>query len=181
MAVGAQSFARCCCSNGFHHHQKEGHCEITLDDDGMLHLMLTGVLKHKFRESRGGALAEWVKTIGLIFVEFGRIVDTAYGPKRFQLKSEYNRWKKESYKKRPKLPSMHSLTERLRQHQMLKHDENEQDVPFLYFMNPNFQIKEMKQLLVRWLSLVDSMAMYPLDAALEGLSSGREFGWISVD
>jgi len=142
VAVGAQSFARCCCSNGFHGHQKEGHCEVTLDEEGMLHLMVTGVLKEKYRESQGGLLAEWVKAIGRIFFDFGRIVDAAYGPKRFQLKSEYNRWKKESYKKRPKLPSMHSLTERLRQHQLLKHERAEHDVPSLYFVNTNFKIKE---------------------------------------
>ena len=148
IAVGAHSFSRCVCSSGFHDHQKEGHCEITVDDDKALHLMLTGLLKEKYRDSKGGLLTEWVKAIGRIFADWGKIVDAQYSPRRTQLKLEYNRWKKESYKKRPKLPAMHSLTERLRQHQLLKHDESmgaERDVPFLYFVNPNFQIRGLSR------------------------------------
>jgi len=142
VAVGAQSFARCCCTNGIHGHQKDGHCEVTLDDDGSLHLMLTGVLKEKFRESAGGALSQWVKAMGRIFRDFGQIIERNYNPRRWDLKSEYNRWKKEGYKKRPKLPSMHGLSEQLKEHQSLKHDGRcGERMPSLYFFNPNFRLK----------------------------------------
>jgi len=116
--------------------------EITLDD-GQLHLIVTGALKNNLH-----LYEEGIKYLGRKFAEFGRMIDREYNDSKTVLKTEYNKWKKQSYKKRQKPLTMNDLSQKLhRQHSKRTQSNMEpKELKHLYYSNPNFKVSLSKSM-----------------------------------
>eukprot|EP01084_Bolivina_argentea_P023981 44777_1 len=147
--------------------------EVVLND-GALRVYLTGELspRNVIREPESGdsktnndddddedeplplRMDPKLEIIGKVMVEMGRTVHREYHSlnNAKKLKSEYDKWKNKGFKKRALLKpiNMKDLRSKLQKHQ-IKRDEardpkSVNDLKYIYYKNPNFQLKKMKQM-----------------------------------